>query len=34
MAVYIVERNLPGITMEQLADCSKSSNQKGAGIHC
>ena len=29
MAVYIVERNLPGITMDQLAAAQKSAIEKG-----
>jgi hypothetical protein len=29
MGVYLVERDLPGITMEELADCQKKAIQMG-----
>lgn len=29
MAVYLVERDLPGVTMEELAECQKKAIQMG-----
>ena len=34
MPVYMVERDLPGIKMEQLAAAQKAAIQAGQGTHC